>query len=315
MARHLKADVMRAAVDRVHTMCPGTRDYAVLYDTDSDTDVGVTEYNRLFPPGSIGYAPLCVYVGTKTFDENVDENGMARDEDCVWLAFQALHEGAHVWQHCHGFMQEDPDIRMRMAAMDSLAERWLPEYKNMAYLRNICELQADARAARLIKGVFGNLAKDVDPAFADVDVDGIVLEKERGRRGKQILGLHRCKTAKDASALYDVEIGRCLSLPRFDFVWLNGLDGPYSRELEALCRDDAFVQAIERNSGPAEELSAVCSYIGRRHPAMFNGLACIRDDYCGQTAKGKVSGVFAGVLRMSPRDGPGIVDMDRGYGE
>lgn len=310
MDRHLKAESAKRAVSYINTKYPGTRDYAVVYALQGRTDNGSTEYDRLFPPGSIGYEPLNVYIGTKTFNANIDADGMALDEDCVWLAFQALHEGAHVWQHCHGFMQKDPDSVTRMAAMDSLAERLVPEYHDMAYLRNICELQADARATRMIGGVFADLAENVDPAFADIDVDGIVLDKERSRRGRQIKGLYSCQVAKDAAMLYDAEISKCLSLPRFDFDWVNSRGKPYSKVLGALCRDDVFVRAIEGGEGAGSELNAVCVYAGRVYPAMFNGLACIRDEYVGSGLNGKAAGAFAKMMRMLSRDGPNVKEMD-----
>ena len=114
------------------------------------------------------------------------------------------------------------------------------------------------------------------------------------------------------SALYDAEIGKCLVLPRFDFDWINGSEKPYSPELRELCEDANFIHAVESGVDAKTELDAVCSFVGKTHPATFNGLACIRDEYCSQTAKGKTVSMFAKMARMAARDGPRIENMDRG---
>lgn len=278
MAFHVPYSDVRVCIDEINL---GTRQLCrcpIEFVVDMESCDGKTSVDVARPVGSRFYVPMVVSVGVKSALDNIRSDGFVRDEDAVWLVFQAFHERVHAWQHSVGYMQKDPGPMMRDMARMRAVGACFPEYKKSAYLTDLSELQADRYATAHTKAFFDECAKS-DSRFAAIDVTDILIGDAVSRRGSVQTGLCRCSTVDDVCSVYDRAMASAPYDKHLNIAYVKSLPS-LGKDFRAFMRHTDMVLSVLNAANGREETEQLCRYVGRVRPECFRGLLCIQDEYC-----------------------------------
>ena len=277
----------------------------------SNKNDGYTWYDNFHPVCSVGYKPIEVHIGVSDMLANKTSNGFVRDADVVDTIFKMYHECMHVWQYSVGYRRKDVSETVKFAARDYVIGSFLPEYRKSSYQYAASELLADAYGAEQTKRAFAFLSAH-DFRFSDIDVDDVILSRDRVRRGSVVRVLDRCDSTDDVVASYRIAADNFRYRHKFPILQMCSYysDGMRSKGFKEILRNEKFCNSLVNSPSGLEETELLCHYIGEYHPEHFRGLLCIRDEYChgvGSKAMSKLLRVTEAEPVEPGPDGPEIL--------
>lgn len=272
---------------------------------------GYTLYDNFHPVGSIGYKPISVIIGVCDLVCNKSGDDFVSDSDVVDTVFKMYHECMHVWQYSVGYRRKDASDVVKCAARNYVIGSFIPEYRKSAYLYDASELSADAYVMEQTKRCFEALSMS-DSRFSDIDVDSIILARERGRRKNMTRVLDRCESIDDAVAVYKLSAVSFQYRHKFPIQQIEDIvpKKQRSKGFKEILRNEKLCDSLLNSSSGLEETELLCHYIGEYHPEHFRGLLCIRDEYChdaGSRAMSKLLRVTEAEPVEPGPDGPEIL--------
>lgn len=254
--------------------------FSVHYGMDPMTDDSETEIDVYHPVGSRLYRQISVWIGTKSLEEHMLSDTMVQDKDAVLSVLRAFHESAHIWQYSVGYMQKENSVSfdLKNMARDRVIGLCLPDYKNMSYVLDTSEIYANRYAVFKTKQFFQEKGMS-DVRFSRIDVDDVLCDYFCRLYGPTWRSMEKCRNSYELVNGLDDAFIVAPYKKKLNMTYLLSLNDHDDRTKELLANHD-LLNSISFVKSGIEESDLLCKYLGKRYPAEFRSVLCIRDQYC-----------------------------------